>query len=59
MDFVFDFVLDRFEIGSREMTRGLGAGRGAISIVSRSITRLSQEIAGEIVVGLVRVEVIT
>lgn len=58
VDFVLDFVFDRFDIRSRETTRGLGMGKGAMSTVSRNMTRLSQDMAGEIVVGRVKVEVI-
>ena len=47
----------RREIGSRDMTRGLGSAIGATSMVSRSVTLTSQVVVGDIVVGRVRVEV--
>lgn len=37
--------------------RALGAGKGAISMFSRKLTRLRQETVGFIVVGLVSVDV--
>lgn len=47
----------RREIGSKEITRGLGSAIGATSITSRSVTLTSQVVVGDIVVGRVNVEV--
>ena len=56
--FVLDHVLDFFETGSREITRGFGAASDAISMTSRRVTLLSHDMVGCMVVGRVRVEVI-
>lgn len=59
-DFDFlDLFFPRLDIGSRDMTFGFGVGIGNISIGSRSTILLSQDNVGEMVVGRVRVEVIT
>lgn len=47
----------RLEIGSKDMTRGLGSAIGATSITSRRVTLTSQVVVGDIVVGRVNVEV--
>jgi hypothetical protein len=47
----------RREIGSNEMTRGLGSAIGATSMTSRRVTLVSQVVVGDIVVGRVNVEV--
>lgn len=56
-DLAFAFDLDRRVIGSRVTTRGLGGGKGAMSMFSRTLTRLRHVEVGLIVVGLVRVDV--
>lgn len=57
IDLAFALDLERFEIGSRVTMRALGAGNGAISIFSRKLTRLRQDMVGFMVVGRVRVDV--
>lgn len=47
----------RREIGSNEMTRGLGSAIGATSMTSRRVTLVSQVVVGDMVVGRVKVEV--
>lgn len=56
-DLALFLVFERFEIGSNVTMRALGAGKGAISIFSKRLTRLRQVRVGFIVVGRVRVEV--
>jgi hypothetical protein len=48
---------DLRDMGSREITRGLGSGIGAMSIVSIRNTFVSHDVVGEIVVGRVSVDV--
>lgn len=55
LPFIFDLV--RFETGSSVTMRALGAGKGAMSIFSKKLTRLRQVIVGFIVVGRVMVDV--
>lgn len=57
-DLCFNFAFERFETGSRETTRGFGAGNSAISISSSTVTRLWQDMVGDMVVGLVKMDVI-
>lgn len=56
-DLAFALDLARREIGSRVTIRGLGRGKGAISMFSNTVTRRRQVEVGLIVVGLVRVDV--
>lgn len=58
VDFFLGLDFDLADMGSRVITRALGAGRGAMSILSMRISRLSQDIEGVMVVGRVRVDVI-
>jgi len=51
------FVLVRREIGSKDITRGLGSATGATSMTSRRVILTSQVVVGDIVVGRVKVEV--
>lgn len=57
VDLAFPFGFERLEIGSNVTIRALGAGKGAISIFSRRLTRLRHVRVGFMVVGRVRVEV--
>ena len=57
IDLAFALDLERFETGSSVTMRALGAGKGAISIFSRKLTRLRQDMVGFMVVGRVRVDV--
>lgn len=57
VDWAFPFGLGRFAIGSNVTMRGLGAGKGAMSMFSRRLTRLLHVRVGFMVVGRVRVEV--
>jgi hypothetical protein len=59
LDFALPIAFGFFDMGSNVMIFGLGAGRGAISTDSRRIIRLSQDTVGEMVVGRVKVAVIT
>lgn len=52
-------TLDFFETGSNDTTRGLGAGKCAILMFSRTVIRRWQEMVGLIVMGRVKVAVIT
>lgn len=51
------FRLVRFEMGSKKIVLGLGAGRTPMSTFSASTILRSHVVVGAIVVGLVRVEV--
>jgi hypothetical protein len=51
------FVRIRFDIGSKDITRGFGFGVEAMSIVSRRYTFVSHDVVGDIVVGRVNVDV--
>lgn len=57
VDLAFALDLERFETGSRVTMRALGAGKGAMSMFSRRLTRLRQVRIGFMVVGRVRVDV--
>lgn len=59
VDLIFDLDFALFETGCREITRGFGTSRFATSMDSSSKTCLSQLMVGEMVVGRVRVAVIT
>ena len=56
-DLGFALDLERLDTGSRVTIRALGAGKGAISIFSRRLTRFRQVRIGFMVVGRVRVDV--
>ena len=56
---LLDLFFILLDTGSNDITFGFGAGIGNMSIGSRSTILLSQDSVGEIVVGRVRVEVIT
>lgn len=57
VDLAFAFDLARLETGSSVTMRAFGGGNGAMSIISRRLTRLRQERVGFMVVGRVRVDV--
>jgi hypothetical protein len=57
VDWAFPFGFERRAIGSNVTIRGLGAGKGAMSMFSRRLTRLLHVRVGFMVVGRVRVEV--
>lgn len=57
VDLAFVFGLVRFETGSSVTMRALGAGKGAMSMFSKRLTRLRQVIVGFMVVGRVMVDV--
>lgn len=57
VDLAFPLGFERLEIGSNVTIRALGAGKGAMSIFSRRLTRLRHVSVGFMVVGRVRVEV--
>ena len=57
VDLAFPLDFERFEIGSNVTIRALGAGKGAMSMFSRILTRLRHVSVGFMVVGRVRVEV--
>ena len=57
VDFAFPLGFERLETGSKVTMRALGAGKGAMSIFSKRLTRLLHVRVGFMVVGRVRVEV--
>ena len=56
-DFPLLLDLERLDTGSKVTTRGFGAGNGAISIFSRTLTRFRHDKVGFMVVGFVNVAV--
>lgn len=56
-DFPLTLDFERLETGSRVTMRAFGAGNGAMSMFSRKLMRLLQDMVGLIVVGFVRVDV--